>query len=60
MNLFDSFGDEDKTYNKEENYIFGDKIDINNEETVFFNIGKTENINEDKDETFSLQNNQRF
>ena len=60
MNLFDSFEDEDNTDNKEENYIFEDKIDINKEETVFFNIGKTENINEDKDKTFSLQNNQNY
>ena len=41
MNLFDSFEDEDNTDNKEENYIFEDKLDINKEETVFFNIGKT-------------------
>ena len=57
MNLISSFEDEDNTDNKEETYIFEDKIDKNKEETFLFNIGQTEIINVDKENNFSLLNN---
>ena len=57
MNLISSFEDEDNTDNKEETYIFEDKIDKNKEETFLFNIGQNEIINVDKENNFSLLNN---